>query len=140
MVPLVGVNRKMNKRREKYKATVNQSVDENVVATPTTKAVPKEKLILESGKFCLDMAKLIFGGVILAAIMKQDVEVSILFTVGLIVVLVFVVTGLYKINKLNYIGDIVYGTDLFFNSRRNHWIAGLYMGGELFPQDRYLTE
>ena len=91
----------MNKRREKYKAAVSQSGGESVVATPAVKPIPKEKLILEGGKFCLDLAKLIFGGVVLAGIMKQDMDIIPLFAVGLIVVLIFVISGLYMINKLN---------------------------------------
>ena len=64
------------------------------------KAHPKEKLILDGGKFCLDIAKLIFGGVILAGIMKQGMDIVLLFCVGLTVVMIFVFLGFYMINKL----------------------------------------
>lgn len=34
----------------------------------------KTTLWSEGGKFCLDLAKLIFGGIILASIMKKDID------------------------------------------------------------------
>ena len=54
---------------------------------------------LEAGKFCLDIAKLVFGGVILAGIMQQGIEFNSLFLTGLGVVLLFVVFGFYLIRK-----------------------------------------
>lgn len=60
-----------------------------------------EKLILEGGKFCLDIAKLIFAGVILAGVMKQSIDVVLLFSIGLVVVAIFVTIGFYLIRKLN---------------------------------------
>ena len=64
------------------------------------KPVRNEKLILEGGKFCLDIAKLVFGGVILAGIMSQDVNVALLLVIGFSVVLIFSAYGFYLINKL----------------------------------------
>ena len=69
------------------------------------KQVKKQKLInaetdtlsLEGGKFCLDVAKLVFAGVILAGIMKEDANTAILYTVGVIVVIFFVLFGFYLI-------------------------------------------
>ena len=63
--------------------------------------IRKEKMIFEGGKFCLDIAKLIFGGVILAGIMRQEMNVTLLFAIGLTVVLIFVMLGFYLINKSN---------------------------------------
>ena len=57
------------------------------------KPIQKEKLIFEGGKFCLDMAKLILGGVVLASVMQQDVNVWLLVSIGLGAVLAFVVFG-----------------------------------------------
>ena len=54
---------------------------------------------LEAGKFCLDIAKLVFGGVILAGIMQQGIEFNSLFLTGLGVVLLFVIFGFYLIKK-----------------------------------------
>ena len=59
----------------------------------------KNGIFLEAGKFCLDIAKLIFGGVILAGLMKQDIEYISLFLVGLGVVLIFAFWGFRLIAK-----------------------------------------
>ena len=56
-----------------------------------------DKLALEGGKFCLDVAKLVFAGVILAGIMKEDADTAIFYTIGVVVVLFFVVFGFYLI-------------------------------------------
>ncbi len=53
----------------------------------------------DAGKFCLDIAKLVFGGVLLASIMQQDIDFDSLFLTGLAVVLIFVVFGFYLIKK-----------------------------------------
>jgi len=91
----------MSRKRENSKQQSRQEHSDNgqlVAARPT---VPKEKLLLESGKFCLDIAKLVFGGVVLAGIMKRPMDVVLLFPIGLVVVLIFLGLGLYIINKLN---------------------------------------
>ena len=94
----------MSKRREKNKpqqrpaqrdAPLVKSKQDTKIET-----VRKEKLILEGGKFCLDIAKLVFGGVILAGIMAQDMNIALLLAVGFGVVLVFVLFGFYLISKL----------------------------------------
>ena len=38
------------------------------------------------GDYCLDLSKLIFGGVILAAIMQLDINIVWLFVVGTVIV------------------------------------------------------
>lgn len=48
----------------------------------------------ESGKFCLDIAKLIFGGLILASIVKKDLDSHILIGVGTFCVVLFIFVGL----------------------------------------------
>ena len=53
----------------------------------------------ELGKFMVDIAKLVFGGVILAGIMSRDINQRLLFSLGAIVVLVFALFGLYIISK-----------------------------------------
>ena len=50
-------------------------------------------VMLEAGKFCLDIAKLVFGGVILAGLMKQDIDYVSLFFIGIGVVIVFAFWG-----------------------------------------------
>ena len=59
----------------------------------------EHSIAFEAGKFCLDIAKLVFGGVILAGIMQQDIEFNPLFITGLGVVLLFVAFGFYLIKK-----------------------------------------
>jgi len=46
----------------------------------------KQVLGTETGKFCLDVAKLIIGGVILASIVKKDIDPILLISVGFIFV------------------------------------------------------
>ena len=41
----------------------------------------------ELGKYCIDISKLVFGGVVLAGIMKLDVNRALLFGLGTVVVL-----------------------------------------------------
>lgn len=49
----------------------------------------------ETGKFLIDIAKLVFGGVILAGIMEyENLNSWLLFTIGSICVVVFFVVGL----------------------------------------------
>ena len=49
----------------------------------------KEAILSETGRFLIDIAKLVFGGVILAGIMKYDnINPWLLFSIGGIVVLV----------------------------------------------------
>ena len=57
----------------------------------------KEQLLAlssESGKFCLDIAKLIFGGLILASIVKKDLDSYFLIGVGTFCVVLFLFAGL----------------------------------------------
>ena len=56
-------------------------------------------VVLEAGKFCLDLAKLIFASVILAGLMKQDIDYVALLCTGLGVVLLFTIFGFYLIKK-----------------------------------------
>ena len=54
----------------------------------------KEAVLSEIGKFFIDIAKLVFGGIILASIMKIEINRSLLFILGGISVLVFAASGL----------------------------------------------
>lgn len=52
-------------------------------------------LLSEAGKFLIAIAKLIFGGVILASIMKFDgIDPLLLFSVGTIVIIICFLSGL----------------------------------------------
>ena len=55
----------------------------------------KQVLGTETGKFCLDVAKLIIGGVILASIVKKDIDPILLISVGFIFVIVLTGLGLW---------------------------------------------
>ena len=84
----------MTARREKGKP---QKLHQESVADSAKKE--DHNVTLEAGKFCLDIAKLVFGGVILAGIMQQGIEFNSLFISGLGVVLLFFVFGLFLIKK-----------------------------------------
>ena len=53
----------------------------------------------EFGKFMVDIAKLVFGGVILAGIMSQDINHQLLFALGSCIVVSFALIGLLIISK-----------------------------------------
>lgn len=54
----------------------------------------KDAVLSETGRFLIDIAKLVFGGVILAGIMKYDnINPWLLFSIGGIVVLVCFLSG-----------------------------------------------
>jgi len=54
----------------------------------------REVLLVEIGKFFIDIAKVVFGGIILASIMRVDISQTILFIFGGIFVGVFTFAGL----------------------------------------------
>ena len=91
----------MTVRREKAKAQkpqLNKQL-EAIEAMEPTEQKQEQSIAFEAGKFCLDIAKLVFGGVILAGIMQQGIEFNSLFLTGLSVVLLFVVFGFYLIRR-----------------------------------------
>ena len=59
----------------------------------------KDKLYEEGGKFSLDVAKLIIGGVVLASIVKESFNPLVLIGVGMGMVLMFVILGFFLISK-----------------------------------------
>ena len=52
----------------------------------------------ELGKILIDIAKLVIGGVILAGLMRQDIEPELLFSVGGIVAILMIIIGLNLIS------------------------------------------
>ena len=58
----------MTTRREKSKPQKPQ-LNKQLEAMQEEKPKEDQSIALEAGKFCLDIAKLVFGGVILAGIM-----------------------------------------------------------------------
>lgn len=61
----------------------------------------KQVMLGELGKYCIDISKLVFGGVVLAGIMKLDVNRALLFGLGTVVVLLTVAAGLICILLAN---------------------------------------
>ena len=59
----------------------------------------RELMMQESGKYCLDMSKLIFGGVILAGIMNLGVNNIYLLAVGGLFVVVLAFMGFVFYSK-----------------------------------------
>ena len=49
------------------------------------------------GKFCLDLAKLIFGGIILASVMKKDIDTGKVLVFGALITLFLAVFGFFLI-------------------------------------------
>lgn len=60
---------------------------------------PGKTFRYELGKFLVDIAKLVFGGVILAGIMNQQIDHRLLFTLGSCIVISFAFIGLLIISK-----------------------------------------
>lgn len=53
----------------------------------------KKTMFAEMGKYCLDLSKLVFGGVILTAIMDLGVSKSHLLLMGILAVVIFASVG-----------------------------------------------
>ena len=53
----------------------------------------------EAGKFLVDLAKLVFGGVILAGIMNEELDRWLLFGLGAVFVIIFALVGLITISN-----------------------------------------
>ena len=53
----------------------------------------KEKFAEKFGDYCLDISKLVFGGIVLAGVMELDVNPYLLFGIGLFIVILFATAG-----------------------------------------------
>jgi len=53
----------------------------------------------ELGKVLIDIAKLVIGGVILAGLMRQDIQPVLLFSIGGFIALLMIVLGLNLISS-----------------------------------------
>ena len=89
----------MTTRREKAKPQKPQLNKQLEAMQAEPKVKDNQSIAFEAGKFCLDIAKLVFGGVILAGIMQQGIEFNSLFLTGLGVVLLFAMFGFYLIKR-----------------------------------------
>ena len=88
----------MSTRRERAKAQNAQQSRNTVVSSVMKKEHPIAK---KMGDFFIDVAKLIIGGVILAGLMKQDIDYQFLFWLSIVVVSLFIAFGIYLINFAN---------------------------------------
>lgn len=61
----------------------------------------KKKVLEETAKYLMDISKLIFGGVILGGIMKQDFTLWPLFAIGVFATLFTFITSILMYNFLN---------------------------------------
>lgn len=61
----------------------------------------KEILLGEFGRYCLDISKLVFGGIILAGIMELNINHLVLFGIGTVIVLLTAITGFVFIKLSN---------------------------------------
>jgi hypothetical protein len=61
----------------------------------------KKEVLLKASDFCLDLAKLIFGGIILSGIIGLNVDKFVLVGVGLLAVIFLIWAGfMFYINGL----------------------------------------
>ena len=96
----------MSKRREKnkpQKPQLNKQLEAETGPKEQNNASGKRirAFKYELGKFMVDIAKLVFAGVIVAGIMDEDIDRQMLFMLGSAVVLTFAFLGLtiISINK-----------------------------------------
>ena len=82
----------MTRRREKAKPVkpeLNKQLridDDRQNASWEKKRKKLKVFMYEFGKFLVDLAKLVFGGVILAGIMDEDINRTLLFSTGTVIV------------------------------------------------------
>ena len=61
----------------------------------------RQELFAQANKFFVDIAKLVFGGVILAGILKQDVDFRMLIGGGVIVMAIMLYAGYLMFRNSN---------------------------------------
>lgn len=81
----------MNNRRKKVEADNNQLNTQLV--QPTNRPKEKNELAIEFGKFCLDLAKLTFGGMFLSSIMDVSYDMTKVIQWCAVVIVVFALIG-----------------------------------------------
>lgn len=83
----------MAKRREKSKpqSVLSKQLD---VVPQVTKPKPKNELAITFGKFCLDLAKLTYGGVFLSAIMQLSYDMSNAIFYGAMAIVLLSIMGM----------------------------------------------
>ena len=89
----------MSTRRERAKAHSAQQSKQEAVAV--VKPVGEHPIAKKMGDFFIDVAKLVIGGVILAGLMKQDIDYAFLALCALGAVSAFIGLGVYLIKVSN---------------------------------------
>ena len=89
----------MSTRRERSKVQIAQKSNQEAVAI--SKPAVEHPIAKKMGDFFIDVAKLVIGGVILAGLMKQDINYLFLFWLSIGVVFLLVAFGMYLINFAN---------------------------------------
>ena len=89
----------MSTRRERAKVQIAQKSNQEAVAI--SKPAVEHPIAKKMGDFFIDVAKLIIGGVILAGLMKQDLDYAFLTLCALGAVSAFVGLGIYLIKVSN---------------------------------------
>ena len=89
----------MSTRRERAKAQERRQ--SSIFAVNAVTAGKDHPVIKKLGDFFIDVSKLIIGGVILAGLMKQDIDYLLLSIVGGITVVMFLIFGIWLINYAN---------------------------------------
>ena len=89
----------MSKRRERAKA--QSAHPNNKMAQQETNIVRRIEQLVELGKFFIDLAKLIFGGVILTVLLEYMTYKMPLLATGLISIMMFVILGFHLISYAN---------------------------------------
>ena len=84
----------MSKRRERAKAQTAQ-LNQQLVTTKEAKDKKRSEQLVELGKFFNDLAKLVFGGVILTTLREQEYNLYKIPLIGtaLVALVMFVILG-----------------------------------------------
>lgn len=80
----------MSTRRERAKAQMKPNV--TVSATADTKK-EKNEVLYELGKYCYDLSKLAFGGVVLSNVIHFESENTTEFVVSILIMLALLASG-----------------------------------------------
>lgn len=80
----------MSTRRERAKAQVKQNT---VAVTAVESKKEKNEVLYELGKYCYDLSKLAFGGVVLSNIIHFETENTIEFVVSILIMLALLASG-----------------------------------------------
>ena len=98
----------MSERRKKAKGSnqLNQQLAVQEELSRKAELIAQKQdtdkyLAKKMSNFMFDVAKLIIGGVILAGLMKQDIDYWTLASIGAVVVALFIAYGVYLIKKFN---------------------------------------